>query len=75
MNYPQRRGKMNKIFKTIFGTISLVFLIASGIPLMTNGGFLKIIGYFNYFAGSLFLYFIIYRYFGMEAELESEGEK
>ncbi len=34
---------MNKIIKTIVGTICLVFLIASGVPLMTNGGLLRLI--------------------------------
>ena len=72
---------MNKITKTLLGTIALlgtitlVWLIASGIQLITNGGFLKVIGYFNYFGGSMILYYIIYKYIRMEAELESEGEK
>ncbi len=69
---------MNKIIKTIGGTLCLVFLIASGVPLMTNGGLLRLIGFFNYFSGSIFLYFILYKYFKMEEELKqqltTEGE-
>jgi hypothetical protein len=69
---------MNKIIKTIVGTSCLVFLIASGFPLVTNGGLLRLIGYFNYYSGSIFLGFILYRYFKMEEELKqqltTEGE-
>lgn len=63
---------MNKFIKTTIGTICLVFLIASGIPLVSNDGLLKIIGYFNYFSGSILLYFILYRYYSME-EVISAG--
>ena len=68
---------MNKIIKTIVGTICLVFLIASGVPLMTNGGLLRLIGFFNYFSGGIFLYFVLYKYFKMEEELKQqiEGKK
>lgn len=63
---------MNKIIKTIVGTICLVFLIASGVPLMTNGGLLRLIGFFNYFSGSILLHFILYKYFKMEEELKQQ---
>ena len=70
---------MNKTIKTIVGTSCLVFLIASGVPLMTNGGLLRLIGYFNYFSGVILLCFILYRYFKMEEELKQqltgEGKK
>ena len=63
---------MNKTIKTIVGTICLVFLIASGFPLVTNGGLLELIGFFNYFSGSIFLSFILYKYFKMEEELKKQ---
>ena len=69
--------RMNKFIKTIVGTFCLVFLIASGVPLMTNEGLLRLIGFFNYFSGSILLYSILYKYFKMEEELKQqiEGEK
>ena len=58
---------MNKNFiKTIVGTSCLVFLIASGVPLVTNGGLLRLIGFFNYFIVVSFLLFILYKYFNIE---------
>lgn len=65
---------MNKIIKTIMGTICLIFLIASGVPLMSNDGLLRVVGLFNYFSGSILLYFILYRYCSME-EVISAGVK
>lgn len=63
---------MNKIIKTMVGLLCLVFLIASGIPLISNDGLLRPLGFFNYFSGSILLYFILYRYFKMEEELNKE---
>lgn len=63
---------MNKIIRTILGAICLVFLIASGVTLMSNDGLLRVVGLFNYFGGSILLYFILYRYCSME-EVISAG--
>jgi len=54
----------DKIYwKSLIGSGCIMLLFGSGIILITNcetNFFLKLIGYFNYFSGAFFIWFLAY---------------